>query len=289
MISRAEIEAYQVANDDVADNAAAEVVQKMRKMLGDFVVRFEAALNTGKLTDGRLSEGVTTRLLEQNALIQDLTLILEQAGYSDVVQDFKASLDRVGAESLRYFQEVFEAETTFSSINAGTVDALADNFISELDYQIDRKLIRPLESAIRTSFLTFDDSDEALKNIRKVITEDRILRRDGKEFTDINTEVLIADSQRRFQQHVAAIKAEELGLAWVIYAGPLDKVTSDQCKALLLENLHGAEGVYLKSDNISAVHPALGANPLITRGHPNCRHQWSYISEDMAREYGAAA
>lgn len=264
-----------------ADRAAREVIALSRKTITKFIRSVESAVN-----DATFSRTSAIRLSEVRALSNSLLPLLNEAGYTELIQTYERELEKLLGASLEQMSKVSGRTASLGTVSQETIRLLATDFIQALDIEINRGIIAPLQREIRHSFLTLRDRKAAAENIREVIRNNGIVRKDGKEFTKTNIEVLIGDTQRQFQEGVKALAAEELGLEIFFYSGPLDARTSDQCTSLLTGGFHGAAGFYYRNEITADLHPALRGNPLLTRGHPNCRHAWYPVSLEYAKSQG---
>lgn len=266
-----------------AESASAQAVDKFRAFLGDYVKGVKSVLaDTASKTSAKID------LAEQQQVVDSMRELLTESGYDAVVNEFESSLSEVGQDALKYFAEYYDKTPTFGGASKEFLDALASDLLDELDYQVDSQLVRPLENAVRNSVLSLETRAEQVADITKVINEGSVLRRDGKQFTQANIETLVSDAPRRFGQQVRNEQATELALDVFIYTGPLDAVTSEQCIFLLTEAKHGAQGFWYRDEISADMHPKLRENPLVARGHYNCRHTWMPTTEDAAKEIDPA-
>ena len=97
---------------------------------------------------------------------------------------------------------------------------------------------------------------------------------------------LVTDSFGQYQRAVTAQKADTLGLEIYWFTGPLDRITSEQCRFLLTINRHGVPGMLYKDEISADLHPELQGDPLIMGGHWNCRHKYMPVTADFAQEQG---
>lgn len=265
------------------DSNSEAVITEMRRVFQRYINAVKAAIADGA------TESEKINAVEIDALTKDLRNYLIDAGFEDLLGEYKSSLARIGKQSLEYFELLTGDTQRLGGVSADTLNGLSRSFITDFGIEVERALIQPLEREIRRSFIAYEKRSEAVKEITKSINEGKVVRKDGKQFTKVNVEVLIADTQRQFQQAVVSEKAKELELDIFLYSGPLDQFTSEQCRFLLLNNPHGAAGFYRREDIKEKLHPALKGNPLITRGHPNCRHQWIPVTEEYAKRQGFRA
>lgn len=282
-LSESELQGILNEQEAIAESASAETVRKLRRFLKRYIRNFKAVL-----ADAAVAESAKIELAEQEQIVRSITELLVESGYREVVQEFERSLSVVGESSIRYFKEYFDRTPTFGGAAKEMLDALAGNLLDELDFQVNNKIVRPLESAVRNSVLALETRQAQVADIAKVITEEGILRRDGREFTQANIEVLVSDAPRRFGQQVRNEQAAELGLEVFVYSGPLDSVTSEQCQFLLTAGRHGVGNFWYRDEIQIGMHPKLKANPLVARGHYGCRHAWMPIDEDGAQRLNSS-
>ena len=268
------------AHNAELEASAQRAIAEMRNVLTRFVRDVQ-----GRLSDmTTMTEAVAFR--EQQVLVNDLVQILEDAGYGEFVTEFRQALTDAGKLSLKYFENLLDEPQTLGGISAKTVNLLFEDYVSQLNIAIDERVVKTLEREITRSFITSDSTDDAVRNIQAVINQNGIVRRDGREFTVINIEVLLEDSSRQFHELVKSERAKELGMEFFSYVGPLDNKTSEQCRHLLAYNSNGVPALFKREQITADLHPALRGDPLLTRGHFNCRHTWMPIDEKRARQLG---
>lgn len=281
--------------DQAIEEATLETIAALRKFLKRYIRNFKAALIDLELAD----DSEIFALVEQERLVRTITALLAESGYSEVIEEFERGLNSVGGEAIAFYERYSVAATPFLGLSTESLEALAQPFLDELDFQLDRLLVRPLEAAVRNSFLTLKTRQEIVRDIAGVIAQQGIVTQADKAFTILQIETLVTESDRRFMELVRLKQAEQLGLDVVIYSGPLDSVTSEQCKFLLGQPYragaskklptqkpdieHGAPGFWYKDEIRAGMHPDLVENPLVARGHYNCRHQWLPVDEAAAK------
>jgi hypothetical protein len=96
-----------------------------------------------------------------------------------------------------------------------------------------------------------------------------------------NLEAELNTSLSAFSRTIQASKAKELGLELFIYQGPDDKITRDFCH----ETLDRDPPIYTVEE-IAALDNGQGLDAMIYGGGYNCRHQWTPISLEKAKELG---
>jgi hypothetical protein len=276
--------------DDFAREAGEDVIRQFRRVMTRYVRSVKGLLLDVREGQGRASDLID--LAEQEEILKAVKDLLNDSGYESLVRAFERSLVDVGRKGLEYFEQFDGVDATFGGLDSELVDRMATTFLDELDFQVESKVLRPMESQIRASILSTKTRQEVVDNVTAIINNNGILRQDGKEFTQANIEVLIDDSEVRFMQFVRNEKADELGHVVYIFSGPNDTRTSDQCKLLLGEVskergqviLHGAPGFWYKDEIGTHLHPDLRDDPLTARGHFGCRHEWLPVTEEMAKD-----
>ena len=263
--------------DDAADSAAAATIRSLRKFLRNYVNGFRSAA-----LDFVLDEREIVSLAEQQQLVRLAEELLEEAGYGDFVETYRRGLSKVEANALSYFERFAENVPQYSGVAREAVELLAEDFVEQLDLEIDRRLVKPLQAQIRQTTLSVQDRRQAVTEISRFIQTSGVVRRDGRNFSMYNVETLVAESGRRFQEVIRATQAAELGLTVFIYSGPNDKVTRPGCRYLLDNGNHGAPGFWYGDEIKVGMHPELKENPRTARGGYNCRHQWMPVDEAAA-------
>jgi hypothetical protein len=194
---------------------------------------------------------------------------------------------QVGAKALEYFR-LFGAPVALGGIDGRTLDLLASDFGNELLELVDQRLVRPAETAVRQSILGSRDRAQVVNEVKQQIDSGGILRKDGKQFTDVNTETFIDQANQNFFRVVTAQKARSLDMNIYIYRGPFDSRTRPACQAILSGGQHGVPGAYYEDEISINLHPDLArtGNPLANGGGFNCRHKFMPISATRAESLG---
>lgn len=276
--TRSKLQAALKSADKTVEQSANEVVVKFRRFLRRYLLEFRSVLSDLDLA----STKELISLAEQEQMVAMVTSILADAGYSDVVEEFRESLAAVGDEAISYYRDFVDNQDLLRGVSRETLDLLAEPFLDELDFEVDRRLIRPIETQVRNSFLTLKTREEIVRELAAFIDRETITTRNGREFTITQIETLVHESDRRYMELVRGEQAKNLELEVFVYSGPLDKVTSEQCEFLLTEAPHGAPGMWYRDEIKVGMHPELKENPLVARGHYNCRHQWLPVDEESA-------
>jgi hypothetical protein len=88
-----------------------------------------------------------------------------------------------------------------------------------------------------------------------------------------------------FRRAVNFQKAEDVGIEWMLYVGPEDKITRDFCQEVLDGTLAGFERsapIYTVSE-IRDMDNGQGLPVSTAGGGYNCRHQWEVVLEEEAK------
>lgn len=279
-LTPAEIRRLQLNIDQFIDDESADTIRQVRRFLTSYVNDFK-----GILSDVALQRSEVITLKEQTELVSQLIQIAKDNGFEEVIADYEKSFARIADKSLEYFS-AFGVAKSFAGVDTETIDLLASSFVEDLGLAVNRRLIKPLETQIRASFIALKDRREFVRDITRIIDNDGILRKDGKVFTDQNIEVLVADSNVRFARAVRTEKARALGLQIYQYLGPLDGRTRPACQAMLTTSKHGVPGMYYENEITTKLHPDLTANPLVSGGGFNCRHAFYPVTDDYAAAQG---
>lgn len=222
-----------------------------------------------------------TEVINQQATIKaisELTNILVESGYEDVIAAYQDEFDSLTTKALQYFEE-FGVEPTLAGFDKENIQALEtwrDFTETQLRDTINSNLIDPLQSAL----LQVNMGNQTRESV-----VDRIL-----ELSDTKTpwiaEVIVDDAFAQYQRAVITQKADNLDMEIYVYLGPMDAITSDQCEEMLTVDRHGVPGMLYKDEITMDLHPDLTRDPLIGGGHPRCRHHWSPVSEAYAESQG---
>lgn len=204
---------------------------------------------------------------EAAAVLGGLQSGLNELGLKSVVGEIReAYRDELGGLAAR-FSDV-GLETTISSFDKAGVKALIKNDVSRVT-----KLISPYIDDVGSTLMRAVIAGE-----KPQVSDILAKTTDVLEY-QIETEVNTMLSA--FSRTVAANRAEELGLELFLYVGPDDKITRDFCA----EVLRREPPIYTREE-IGDLDNEQGLDVLTYGGGYNCRHQWTAISEELAKEMG---
>jgi hypothetical protein len=206
-------------------------------------------------------------------VINDLSKILSDSGYEDVIADYLDRFPAVTKQALEYF-EAFGVKPSLAGIDEEGLHALINFGRNELTSHIESALVGPVQSHLLQAAVGNVDRSELVNTILEMDPSTR------------NANVLVDDIYAQYQRAVTVQKAQVLDMKIYQYLGPDDAITSEQCDAMLHINKHGVEGMLYEDEITVGLHKNLTRNPLIGGGHPRCRHQWSPVTEDYAVSLG---
>lgn len=262
------------------DKASAALDSELRKVTTRYV---------------QISKGIVANDIPSDVNIPGVIALLPQfrqalidAGRPDILESVRREYVGLAQESAK-FLEVQGIDTPFAGLSKETLDAFVALEQEQILLTMDRRLVRPMHQSIIQSSLALRSRDEVVREVTSQIDAGNIVRKDGKDFTDHQVIALVSDSFDRFTRTTVALQAEANDMDVFVYMGPLDRITSDQCKALLLYNKRGAAGYYYKDDISVNIHPALKYDPFIAGGHPLCRHRFYPVTLDYAKSQGFIA
>lgn len=229
------------------------------------------------------SRAVDLRTFDAIQVSRDLQRILVDSGLGGLVDLHKAELDRIETKALRYFEKA-GITSNVSGISRSAVRGYVTFSEFEIRRVMDSRLVDPVQNMFMATALGETPRSELIDVVARTAVANQV------DASRHSIEVTIHDLHRGYQRHVTNTKAEELGLDWFIYDGPLDRITSEQCEHLLTLNKHGVPALLRRSEISSDLHPKIprGRNPLVYGGHINCRHKYYPVTEEeVERRRGA--
>lgn len=254
-----------LAIDETREAAKARVEREIKKLYKSFFAQAKAMVSEGSKTSN-------TVRLEQ---INQLNNILLDSGYEDVIQKYLDQFEKLTASAKDYYSP-FGDTPTLAGVSIRRLEAYIRFTEGELRAWFPQKLVAPLQSALlQVNFGTRERSD----------VYDQVLALEDS-LTYKQSVTLVNDAFASYQRATIVETAESAELYIYQYLGPFDKITSDQCQAMLTVNRYGVPGMLYKEDINTSLHKALARDPLVGGGHPNCRHQWSPVTEAYAEAKG---
>lgn len=251
--------------------ATARVEKNIAKLYADYFARVKALVNSPReLKAGQKSDlGSTLKAMDQ------LTTILEESGFEDVIQKYIGELEGLTQSAIAYY-DVFGLEKVPAGVSRETLKAYIRFTEKELRDFVPRKLVAPLQSALlQVNFGNVERSE--IYNVAQNLED---------SLTTSQAVTLVNDTFASYQRAVIVETGNALDLEIYVYLGPEDEKTSDQCETMLNVDYHGVPGMLYKDEITVDLDENLTRNPLIGGGHPNCRHHWSPITADYAESQG---
>ena len=211
-------------------------------------------------------------------IIDNLTPMLRAGGFNDFIVDYMQDLTELGNKALNYFRHFVSLDDLIglTDEDKAVMRSLARGYRKAIGRQVDQGLISPIEQALNSG---------AAGGLSREQMIDSLLTTAGG-LTPFRLITLTTDSQRNFHQAVRIAQAEVLDMKIVLYQGPLDSITSAQCEFLRTQGRHGIPNGWLKTEVTASRHNDLRGDPLIERGHPNCRHNWWPVTNEVAEGLG---
>ena len=251
--------------------ATARVEKNIAKLYADYFARVKALVNSPReLKAGQKSDlGSTLKAMDQ------LTTILEESGFEDVIQKYIGELEGLTQSAIAYY-DVFGLEKVPAGVSRETLKAYIRFTEKELRDFVPRKLVAPLQSALlQVNFGNVERSEiyNVVQNLEDSLTTSQAV-------------TLVNDTFASYQRAVIVETGNALDLEIYVYLGPEDEKTSDQCETMLNVDYHGVPGMLYKDEITVDLDENLTRNPLIGGGHTNCRHHWSPITADYAESQG---
>lgn len=217
---------------------------------------------------GGLEQGDVTAQEAANVL-GSLETELINAGLEEQVQDLHARYaDEINEVRRLFNAQGLEDEAIFADIDIDTIEQLI-NFDVDQVTQLARQAVGDVRSQLMRSVIAGEKPDVA------AIIGDVTGSLQSQLRTELNT--LLAG----FARSVTVGKAKELGFELFEYLGPDDDVTRPFCERVLDKD----PPIYTREE-ISEMDNEQGLDVFAYGGGYNCRHDWSPISEEKAREQG---
>lgn len=257
--------------DKARTSARKRIETELQKLYADVFARVKAQVNNPRA----LKVGDAATYDSTLKMIGQLTGILQDAGFDDLVNNYLDEFEGLTKAALDYYI-AFGAKPSLAGISSQTLDAYVRFTEGELRNMVPAKLLSPIQSALLQ--VNFGGAERSAVYDQVVALEESI--------TPVQAVVLVDDAFASFQRAVLNETASALDLSIFTYLGPDDDITSDQCEEMLHVDYHGVEGMLYKDEITVKLHPKLTRDPLIGGGHPRCRHHWSPITDDYAEAQG---
>lgn len=264
---KADLFAHIHANVKKQERAVAAFEKQLQTMYDRYSLRLIKLLRKGG------SETDLINMSDAAETISQLSQVLIDSGYGDIVAAYNAKFPELTANALNYF-EAFGVKPSLAGIDEEGLHAIINFGRNELTAHIEAALVAPVQSHLLQA---------AVGNVSRSELVDTILALDPNT---LRAEVLVDDIYAQYQRSVTVQKGDVLDMEIYVYLGPDDDITSEQCDAMLHVDTHGVEGMLYKDEITVDLHDKLTRNPLIGGGHPRCRHQWSPVTEDYAVSLG---
>jgi len=206
-------------------------------------------------------------------LAERLGEFLSESGLNNLAENYVREFPRLANEVLDYFRLFETAKIAgYTAEQRRAFRSVVRQYRRNLARQVSQSILAPAESAISSAAAAGLERAQAIETIMSTV--------DG--LSPARLETLTVDQTAQFQRAARAAQAENLGMELYTYIGPLDGITSEQCRFLLTYAPNGVPGLLYK-DQISAdLQENLQADPLIYGGHPNCRHHYRPVTLEFA-------
>jgi len=251
--------------------ARARIERELSKLYSNFFARVKELVNNPR----QLKTGEATTLQSTITMIEQLTDILGESGFDDLMSNYVDDFEEMTRSALDYYR-AFGAKPSLAGVSAQTLDAYVRFTEGQLRETVPAKLLAPVQSALlQVNFGNRERSD---------VYDQVVALEQSLSYSQAVT--LVDDSFAQYQRAVLTETANALELEIYVYLGPDDAITSEQCESMLHENRHGVDGMLYKDEITIDLHENLTRDPLIGGGHPRCRHHWSPVTADYAEAQG---
>ncbi len=251
--------------------AVKRLERELAKLYGSYFARVKALV----ATDPVLRKTDAMNLQATTKMVGELTGILREAGFTDVVRLYGSQFEPLAEVAAAYY-EPFGLEPSLAGVSKEDLQAYVRFAETEFGYAVNRSTIAPVQSALFQANLGSLARDQVIDQVLSL--EPRL--------TPVQATVFVDDSFAQFQRTVVTQKGDNLGMDIFQYLGPNDEITSPQCREMLTIDRHGVPGMLYKDEITTDLHPKLTRNPLVGGGHPRCRHQWNPVTEEYAVSLG---
>lgn len=253
----------------MADENLRRKIQAREKDIEAFLLRLDSVFSrTIRTTLAGLEEG-NPSAQDAARVLGSLETSMLDAGLEEAILDLQSTYGDELAEIRDLFaRQAVAEEEVFADIDIDVIEELI-NFDVDQVTQIAQQAIGDMRSQLMRSVIAGETPDVA--SIANAISE----RVQAQLRTELNT--LLAG----FARSVTVGKAKDLGFELFEYLGPDDSITRDFCADLLSRD----PPIYTREE-IESMDNDQGLDVFAYGGGYNCRHEWSPISEENARELG---
>lgn len=260
--------------DKAKRGAAARIEKSLAILYRDYFARVKEMVSDPKLL--KTGEKVTAE--STIAMMNQLTPILVEAGFEDVIGEYVDQFHGLTKEALDYWT-AFGAKPSLANVNTDSLNSWIRFSEGELRNMVPAKVVSPIQTALMQVNFAGASRDAVYEQVGLL----------EESLSPVQVVTLVNDAFSGYQRATLIETADSVDLDIFIYLGPDDAITSDECEEMLHVDMHGVEGMLYKDEITPALHWKLakyGRNPLIGGGHPNCRHVWSPVTADYAADQG---
>lgn len=235
-------------------------IARLEKVLSREVSRLEARLLEGEIAAE-----------QANFLIQDLFNKLRNGPIANEIR----RIENLFAKELIRANELLEAggisarEINFSKADLDLVESLIFSAEQEATIRLER-YVNTIRTEVMRKILTGEKPN--IENLRDEL--------EPKQFSQLETEI---NTQAAATQRAAVMaKADRFGIDSFLYRGPDDKRTRPFCRHVLSKK----PAIYTRAEieELNSLPEASGMDVFTFCGGYNCRHYWSPVSDQRARE-----
>lgn len=231
--------------------------KSMKSVLGKSRTRFIKTLETAV----RVSDPLTILSLDREQLVD----FVIRGGFDLSIDEFIEQADLI-SQAVEKTTRIVQPDLGLSAIQQ-QLDLMQASSVETL---FDDVIIPNVTSGVRESLVAMT-VDVPIKQAMSSLSQ-KMQSATGRQLTEVNTKLSM------YGRGVTAAMAEEAGLSFYLYTGPIDGITRKFCRPLVDKVVSDSQMRKLNNKQGLPVKTAGGGY--------NCRHSWSPVSEGFLKAAG---
>lgn len=231
--------------------------KSMKSVLGKSRTRFIKTLETAV----RVSDPLTILSLDREQLVD----FVIRGGFDLSIDEFIEQADLI-SQAVEKTTRIVQPNLGLSAIQQ-QLDLMQASSVETL---FDDVIIPNVTSGVRESLVAMT-VDVPIKQAMSSLSQ-KMQSATGRQLTEVNTKLSM------YGRGVTAAMAEEAGLSFYLYTGPIDGITRKFCRPLVDKVVSDSQMRKLNNKQGLPVKTAGGGY--------NCRHSWSPVSEGFLKAAG---
>ena len=231
--------------------------KSMKSVLGKSRTRFIKTLETAV----RASDPLTILSLDREQLVD----FVIRGGFDLSIDEFIEQADLI-SQAVEKTTRIVQPDLGLSAIQQ-QLDLMQASSVETL---FDDVIIPNVTSGVRESLVAMT-VDVPIKQAMSSLSQ-KMQSATGRQLTEVNTKLSM------YGRGVTAAMAEEAGLSFYLYTGPIDGITRKFCRPLVDKVVSDSQMRKLNNKQGLPVKTAGGGY--------NCRHSWSPVSEGFLKAAG---